>query len=88
MLNYNLQFVCLLAGKRRYDRKQSGYGGQTKPIFHKKVFCYSEIIIICVLIAGMEIAIFSKMSDIFDIFDIYQIFLTFSFYSVGLGDVN
>jgi Ribosomal protein L44 len=24
-------------GKRRYDRKQSGYGGQTKPIFHKKV---------------------------------------------------
>lgn len=28
-------------GKRRYDRKQSGYGGQTKPVFHKKVhvFC-------------------------------------------------
>ena len=25
------------SGKRRYDRKQSGYGGQTKPIFHKKV---------------------------------------------------
>jgi hypothetical protein len=24
------------SGKRRYDRKQSGYGGQTKPIFHKK----------------------------------------------------
>ncbi|XP_034341285.1 large ribosomal subunit protein eL42-like [Arvicanthis niloticus] len=23
-------------GKRRYDRKQSGYGGQTMPIFHKK----------------------------------------------------
>ncbi|RAL44845.1 hypothetical protein DM860_003604 [Cuscuta australis] len=23
-------------GKRRYDRKQSGYGGQTKPILHKK----------------------------------------------------
>eukprot|EP00949_MAST-11_sp_MAST-11-sp1_P001216 g1216.t1 len=23
-------------GKRRYDRKQMGYGGQTKPIFHKK----------------------------------------------------
>jgi large subunit ribosomal protein L44e len=29
--------VCTLAGKRRYDRKQSGYGGQTKPVFHKKV---------------------------------------------------
>ncbi|KAI2600243.1 RPL36A-HNRNPH2 readthrough [Homo sapiens] len=24
-------------GKRRYDRKQSGYGGQTKPIFRKKL---------------------------------------------------
>ncbi|CAN4099306.1 unnamed protein product [Withania somnifera] len=23
-------------GKRRYDRKQLGYGGQTKPVFHKK----------------------------------------------------
>ncbi|XP_059103643.1 large ribosomal subunit protein eL42-like [Peromyscus eremicus] len=23
-------------GKRRYDRKQSSYGGQTKPIFGKK----------------------------------------------------
>ena len=29
--------VCFFTGKRRYDRKQSGYGGQTKPIFHKKV---------------------------------------------------
>jgi large subunit ribosomal protein L44e len=26
----------LETGKRRYDRKQSGYGGQTKPVFHKK----------------------------------------------------
>lgn len=25
------------AGKRRYDRKQSGFGGQTKPVFRKKV---------------------------------------------------
>jgi large subunit ribosomal protein L44e len=24
------------SGKRRYDRKQSGFGGQTKPVFHKK----------------------------------------------------
>ena len=23
-------------GKRRYDNKQAGFGGQTKPIFHKK----------------------------------------------------
>ncbi len=23
-------------GKRRYDRKMRGYGGQAKPVFHKK----------------------------------------------------
>ena len=23
-------------GKRRYDMKQKGYGGQKKPVFHKK----------------------------------------------------
>jgi Ribosomal protein L44 len=36
----NLNFLVILTwlqGKRRYDRKQSGYGGQTKPVFHKKV---------------------------------------------------
>jgi large subunit ribosomal protein L44e len=26
----------LAQGKRRYDRKQRGFGGQKKPIFHKK----------------------------------------------------
>lgn len=30
-------FIFSPLGKRRYDRKQSGYGGQTKPIFRKKV---------------------------------------------------
>ena len=29
--------LCCAAGKRRYDRKQAGFGGQTKPVFHKKV---------------------------------------------------
>ena len=29
-------WLRMFAGKRRYDRKQSGYGGQTKPVFHKK----------------------------------------------------
>eukprot|EP00461_Guttulinopsis_vulgaris_P000998 UN00998 len=24
-------------GKRRYDRKQQGFGGQKKPVFHKNV---------------------------------------------------
>ena len=37
-------FECVFTGKRRYDRKQSGYGGQTKPIFHKKVTCRSSSI--------------------------------------------
>jgi hypothetical protein len=32
-----LLLLCVSVGKRRYDRKQSGYGGQTKPVFHKKV---------------------------------------------------
>ena len=32
-----LVLIYLSAGKRRYDRKQSGFGGQTKPVFHKKV---------------------------------------------------
>ena len=30
----------VVQGKRRYVRKQSGYGGQTKPVFHKKVRSY------------------------------------------------
>ena len=31
-------------GKRRYDRKQSGFGGQTKPVFRKKVLYYITFI--------------------------------------------
>jgi len=36
---WRINCICLIVnlGKRRYDRKQSGYGGQTKPIFRKKV---------------------------------------------------
>ncbi|XP_064429665.1 large ribosomal subunit protein eL42-like [Mirounga angustirostris] len=32
-------------GKRRYDRKQSGYGGQTKPIFWKKAKTTKKIVL-------------------------------------------
>ena len=35
----------LAAGKRRYDRKQSGYGGQTKPVFHKKAKTTKKIVL-------------------------------------------
>ncbi|TIA75652.1 hypothetical protein E3P92_00809 [Wallemia ichthyophaga] len=32
-------------GKRRYDRKQSGFGGQTKPIFHKKAKTTKKVVL-------------------------------------------
>ncbi|KAM9059839.1 large ribosomal subunit protein eL42-like [Megaptera novaeangliae] len=32
-------------GKRPYDRKQSGYGGQTKPIFQKKAKTTKKIVL-------------------------------------------
>ena len=32
-------------GKRRYDKKQSGYGGQTKPVFHKKAKTTKKIVL-------------------------------------------
>mmetsp|Transcript_326 Transcript_326/g.914 ORF Transcript_326/g.914 Transcript_326/m.914 type:complete len:95 (-) Transcript_326:39-323(-) len=32
-------------GKRRYDRKQKGFGGQTKPIFRKKAKATKKVII-------------------------------------------
>merc|ERR1712044_9660 len=32
-------------GKRRYDRKQSGYGGQTKVIFRKKAKTTKKIVL-------------------------------------------
>ena len=35
--NTNNKIRFIVQGKRRYDHKQQGYGGQTKPIFHKKV---------------------------------------------------
>ena len=34
-------------GKRRYDRKQSGYGGQTKPVFHKVWLLHISFAIKC-----------------------------------------
>ncbi|XP_064397754.1 large ribosomal subunit protein eL42-like [Halichondria panicea] len=32
-------------GKRRYDRKQSGYGGQTKVVFRKKAKTTKKIVL-------------------------------------------
>eukprot|EP00892_Ulva_mutabilis_P009724 jgi/Ulvmu1/7123/UM034_0029.1 len=32
-------------GKRRYDRKQSGFGGQTKPVFRKKAKTTKKIVL-------------------------------------------
>jgi hypothetical protein len=43
-LSYDAIYMTVSnAGKRRYDRKQAGFGGQTKPVFHKKVmFIYPK----------------------------------------------
>jgi len=35
-LSWKQWFSSLQQGKRRYDSKQKGFGGQTKPVFHKK----------------------------------------------------
>eukprot|EP01001_Neometanema_parovale_P002849 NODE_13602_length_471_cov_233.002874_g13309_i0.p2 GENE.NODE_13602_length_471_cov_233.002874_g13309_i0~~NODE_13602_length_471_cov_233.002874_g13309_i0.p2 ORF type:complete len:108 (-),score=27.76 NODE_13602_length_471_cov_233.002874_g13309_i0:89-412(-) len=32
-------------GKRRYDAKQRGFGGQTKPVFHKKAKTTKKIVL-------------------------------------------
>lgn len=40
-----LQASLFAQGKRRYDRKQSGYGGQTKPVFHKKAKTTKKIVL-------------------------------------------
>eukprot|EP01090_Pellita_catalonica_P017146 TRINITY_DN510_c0_g1_i1.p1 TRINITY_DN510_c0_g1~~TRINITY_DN510_c0_g1_i1.p1 ORF type:complete len:107 (-),score=13.91 TRINITY_DN510_c0_g1_i1:108-428(-) len=32
-------------GRRRYDRKQRGFGGQTKPIFHRKAKTTKKIVL-------------------------------------------
>ncbi len=32
-------------GKRRYDSKQKGYGGQKKPVFHKKAKTTRKIVL-------------------------------------------
>ncbi len=43
-----LRFSVLLRvslGKRRYDRKQAGYGGQTKPVFHKKAKTTKKVVL-------------------------------------------
>jgi large subunit ribosomal protein L44e len=39
------QGVSVCPGKRRYDRKQSGCGGQTKPIFQKKAKTTKKIVL-------------------------------------------
>jgi ribosomal protein L44E len=44
--NSHIHQASLFAqGKRRYDRKQSGYGGQTKPVFHKKAKTTKKVVL-------------------------------------------
>lgn len=44
-LTNDLQASLFAQGKRRYDRKQSGYGGQTKPVFHKKAKTTKKVVL-------------------------------------------
>jgi large subunit ribosomal protein L44e len=37
--------VSLPTGKRRYDRKQAGFGGQTKPVFRKNVKTTKKVVL-------------------------------------------
>lgn len=45
LMHCDIQASLYAQGKRRYDRKQSGYGGQTKPIFHKKAKTTKKIVL-------------------------------------------
>lgn len=45
MLTKCPQASLFAQGKRRYDRKQSGYGGQTKPVFHKKAKTTKKVVL-------------------------------------------
>jgi large subunit ribosomal protein L44e len=44
-LTLSSQASLFAQGKRRYDRKQSGYGGQTKPVFHKKAKTTKKVVL-------------------------------------------
>eukprot|EP00005_Dracoamoeba_jomungandri_P002349 CAMPEP_0174261498 /NCGR_PEP_ID=MMETSP0439-20130205/11465_1 /TAXON_ID=0 /ORGANISM="Stereomyxa ramosa, Strain Chinc5" /LENGTH=104 /DNA_ID=CAMNT_0015345979 /DNA_START=39 /DNA_END=353 /DNA_ORIENTATION=- len=44
--HYKAGAASLMAqGKRRYDKKQAGFGGQTKPVFHKKAKTTKKIVL-------------------------------------------
>src|SRR3954468_11695561 len=45
VLSNKFQASLFAQGKRRYDRKQSGYGGQTKPVFHKKAKTTKKVVL-------------------------------------------
>ena len=51
-------------GKRRYDSKQSGYGGQTKPVFHKKAKTTKKIVLrlLCLVSRGVRPSLFRPLS--------------------------
>lgn len=44
-LMHEIQASLFAQGKRRYDRKQSGYGGQTKPVFKKKAKTTKKVVL-------------------------------------------
>jgi len=43
-LSLNFHYLSSI-GKRRYDRKQAGFGGQTKPVFQKNVKTTKKVVL-------------------------------------------
>ena len=42
---FEFHAFLMCTGKRRYDRKQKGFGGQTKPVFHKKAKTTKKVVL-------------------------------------------
>merc|ERR550539_1333921 len=60
-------------GKRRYDMKQRGFGGQTKPIFHKKAKTTKKVVLRnkCTT-CGMILLSVLKRSKSFELIGLHQ----------------
>lgn len=72
-------FNLFLKGKRRYDHKQQGFGGQTKPVFHKKVCSIYLFLLIYFVCLFVEFILYFIINS----FYIFQISLSFClFFSI------
>ena len=69
---YYVVVVIMCTGRRRYNRKNSGYGGQTKPILKRKVIQsmtmniegYERFVCMCVVRARVRRACACLMGEV------------------------